>query len=72
MRSLLSGVRTVIIEEHMLDLHMRPEADAPVVAELESGVIARLGKCGPDWCQLRSGGYRVWAPKDHLWGVRPD
>lgn len=67
--SLLSGVRTVIVEKEMLSLHMRPDAEAPVSAALEGGVIARLGKCGPEWCQLKSGGYRGWAPKSRLWGV---
>ncbi|MGZ2256699.1 SH3 domain-containing protein [Roseobacter sp. A03A-229] len=70
--SLLSGVRTVIVEQNMLSLRMRPDPEAPVTAALESGVIARLGKCGPEWCQLRSGGYRGWAPKARLWGVAPD
>ncbi|ABG32929.1 aspartyl-trna synthetase [Roseobacter denitrificans] len=69
--SLLSGVRTVIVEE-TLTIHSRPNAEAPVNARLEAGVIARLGKCNPDWCQLRSGGFRGWSPKTSLWGVRPD
>lgn len=70
--SLLSGVRTVIVEQDMLTLHQRPDHQAPVAAALELGVIARLGKCEPGWCQLRSGGYRGWAPKDKLWGVGAD
>ena len=69
--SLLSGVRTVIIEHDLLTLHQRPDAEAPVAAALEQGVIARLGKCDETWCRLRSGGYRGWARKDHLWGVAP-
>ncbi len=67
--TLLSGVRTVIIEKDMLTLHARPEAEAPIVAAFEAGVIARLGKCGPEWCQLRAGGYKGWAPKSRYWGV---
>ncbi|MDW3224937.1 MAG: SH3 domain-containing protein [Paracoccaceae bacterium] len=67
--SLLSGVRTVIVEKDMLQIRMRPDPEAPVTAALERGVIARLGKCGPEWCQLKSGGYRGWAPKSRLWGV---
>ncbi|WP_187432276.1 hypothetical protein ROLI_032960 [Roseobacter fucihabitans] len=70
--SLLSGVRTVIVEQDMLQIRTRPEPEAPVAAALEQGVIARLGTCGPEWCQLRSGGYRGWAPKSRLWGVAPD
>lgn len=70
--SLLSGSRTVIVEHETLNLYQRPDAKSPVVAVLEVDVIARLGKCGPEWCQLRSGGYKGWATKTHLWGVAPD
>ncbi len=67
--TMLSGVRTVIVEKDMLTLHSRPENNAPAVVALEAGVIARLGKCGPEWCRLRAGGYKGWAPKSVLWGV---
>ena len=67
--SLLSGVRTVIVEEDMLQIYARPDPSSPVSAALEKDVIARLGKCDKNWCQLRSGGYRGWARKDTLWGV---
>jgi SH3-like domain-containing protein len=70
--SLLSGTRTVIIEQNMLTLRTRPEPDAPVTAALEAGVIARLGKCDPEWCRVTSGGFRGWAPKARLWGVAID
>lgn len=70
--SLLSGTRTVIIEQDMLTLRTRPEPNAPVTAALEAGVVARLGECGPEWCRLNSGGYKGWAPKARLWGVAID
>lgn len=70
--SLLSGVRTVIVDDDMLPLRARPDPDSPVTAQLELGVIARLGDCGPDWCRLNVGGYRGWAPKSALWGVGAD
>ena len=70
--SLLSGTRTVIIEQDMLTLRTRPETNAPVTAALEAGVVARLGECGPEWCKLNSGGYKGWAPKARLWGVAID
>ena len=70
--SLLSGNRTVIVDKDMLTLHSRPEAQAPITAALELGVIARLGECNPDWCRLSSGGYKGWARKEALWGVGPD
>ncbi|WP_276152429.1 MULTISPECIES: SH3 domain-containing protein [unclassified Sulfitobacter] len=67
--SLLSGTRTVLIEQDMLQLHVRPDPGAPVSAALELGVVARLGDCDLEWCELRSGGYKGWAPKSRLWGV---
>ncbi len=70
--SLLSGSRTVLVEQDMLTLRTRPDTNAPVTAALEAGVIARLGKCGPEWCRVSSGGYRGWAPKARLWGVAID
>ncbi|KIN60027.1 Aspartyl-trna synthetase [Sulfitobacter noctilucae] len=67
--SLLSGTRTVLVERDMLALHARPDPAAPVSAALELGVVARLGECDLEWCELRSGGYKGWAPKSRLWGV---
>ena len=67
--SLLSGTRTVLIEKNMLPLHSRPDANAPVTVTLELGVVARLGDCDLEWCELRSGGFKGWAPKARMWGV---
>ncbi|MDF1728235.1 MAG: SH3 domain-containing protein [Sulfitobacter sp.] len=67
--SLLSGTRTVLVEQDMLALHARPDPKAPVMAALELGVVARLGDCSLEWCELRSGGYYGWAPKARVWGV---
>jgi SH3-like domain-containing protein len=70
--SLLSGVRTVIIEKDMLAITMQPDRNSPVVAQLELGVVARLHECGPAQCKLASAGYKGWAPKAALWGVKPE
>ena len=69
--ALLSGARTVLVERDMLTLHTRPDANTPIVAALEAGVIARLGKCEPGWCRVSAGGFRGWAETDALWGVIP-
>lgn len=70
--ALLSGVRTVIVERDMLILYAKPDPQSQENAQLEMGVIARLGQCEPDWCRLKAGGQRGWARKEALWGVRPD
>lgn len=70
--TLLSGVRTVLVESDMVALRARPETEAQVNAYAEAGVIARLGDCGPDWCQITADSQRGWVPKTALWGVEPD
>ncbi len=69
--SLLSGTRTVLIEQDKLRLLARPDPNAPIAAEFELGAIARLGACTLEWCFLRADGYKGWAPKARLWGVGP-
>jgi SH3-like domain-containing protein len=69
--SLLSGVRSAIVEVDMLALHSRPDADSPVRARAELGVIGRLRECRPDWCLMETGGYRGWVDPRALWGVEP-
>lgn len=70
--SLLSGVRTVIVQEDMLALYAQPDSNALINARLEMGVVARLNNCRADWCRLTVSGYKGWAPKTALWGVTAD
>ncbi len=69
--ALLSGVRTVLVEQDMLQVYSHPDPASPVSAAFEMGVVARLGSCNDDWCRISAGGYRGWAPKSSLWGVLP-
>ena len=70
--ALLSGVRTVLVEQDMLQVRTRPDEKTPVAAAFELGVVARLGACIEDWCRISAGGYKGWAKKAALWGVLPD
>ncbi|MEM6478381.1 MAG: SH3 domain-containing protein [Pseudomonadota bacterium] len=70
--SLISGSRTVLVEEDMLGLFPRPAPEGQVIARLELGVLARLGKCTELWCKVTAGGYKGWVPKTSLWGVDRD
>lgn len=70
--SLLSGVRTVLVEANMLPLHRTPSDDAPVNARAELGVVARLGSCTLDWCRISADRQSGWVRKSALWGVTPD
>jgi SH3-like domain-containing protein len=70
--SLLSGTRTVIVDQDRLPLRSRPEDNAPEIALLEQNVIARLETCEVEWCRIGAGGYGGWAHKTALWGVGAD
>lgn len=70
--SLISGVRTVVIEAELLDLRAQPEAKAQIVARAQAGVVARLGECSGGWCRITADGYTGWAPTSAMWGVKPD
>ncbi|MEL6167376.1 MAG: SH3 domain-containing protein [Pseudomonadota bacterium] len=67
--SLLSGLRTVIVEEDMAALRIKPASGASVNARVEAGVVARLGACGPEWCRVNASGRKGWVEKSALWGV---
>ncbi|MEX0308117.1 MAG: SH3 domain-containing protein [Ruegeria sp.] len=69
--ALLSGVRTVLIESDLLPVYALPDHKSQVNAQFETGVVARLEKCTPDWCRISAGGYRGWTLKSNLWGVDP-
>ncbi len=67
--ALLSGTRYVSVMGPPATLYRQPNATSDVVARAETGAIARLGECLPDWCRIRAEGMRGWVRKDRLWGV---
>ena len=69
--TLLSGVRTAIVEAERVTLYARPDRAAMVRAEAERGVIGELRECRNDWCEMEVGGYRGWVEARTLWGVDP-
>ena len=69
--ALLSGVRTALVTEDMVELRARPNPDSDVVARAEMGAIVRLGECNPQWCRISGGGQRGRVSKTSIWGVDP-
>lgn len=67
--SLLSGARTVIVEQDLLPLLMKPDPAAAANAQVEMGVVAHLDQCRTGWCRISAGGYRGWVPVASLWGL---
>jgi len=70
--SLLSGVRTALVEEDLAPLRLAPDENAEVLAKAQAGVIARLGACSRDWCEISAGGEDGWIAKAAIWGVDSD
>lgn len=67
--SLLSGIRSVIVEGDEISLRMKPNDSAPENARARQGVVARVDRCLPEWCHLRADRHKGWARKTELWGV---
>lgn len=70
--AMLSGTRTVIVEADRVELRAKPNALAPIKAEAERGVIARLEDCADQWCEIRADGRKGWVHEADLWGVSLD
>ena len=76
-QSLLSGRRTAIVtpwqrgKEARLPLRREASDEAPLVAELEPGVIGTIRLCNGNWCQMEFGGTRGWINQSLVWGAYP-
>ena len=67
-RQVLSGRRSVYTLADT-PLHARADAEAPVEAVAEEGVILFLERCREGWCRVEAQGFRGWAQTETLWGV---
>jgi len=74
--SLLSGKRTAAVQlkskTDLAPLHAKPDADSPVTAQLQSGVLGSIKSCNGLWCRLAGEGFDGWIEQNRLWGVYPD
>ena len=71
-RSLLSGHRYVVVLDDRTPLRTSDDTDAPTIAFLQVGALAKLQKCSTTFCyvQIRQAtSYKGWVPKRSLWGV---
>ncbi len=68
--SLLSGRRTVIVRDGPALLRRGAGGDAPAMARVAEGVVARLLRCeAGGWCFVEVDGRRGWLDRARLWGV---
>ena len=69
--SLLSGVRTVMVEQDMAEFRAQPDDRADVLFQAEMGVIGKIVECHNAWCRISVDGEKGWVPETALWGVDP-
>lgn len=78
-KALLSDKRGVVVRSTAskdknaapVDLREEGRMQARIIARLENGVVAKLGKCTEIWCQINAGGYQGWVQRTVLWGLYP-
>lgn len=70
-QSMLSGKRTALVQGQVRVIRRRPEPDAPVIAQLEPGVIGQLMECQVEWCRIDVGGLRGWLSRSDFFGTYP-
>ncbi len=69
--TLISGARTVLIEQDRVPLYKLADATSPLAAYAETGVIGRLGKCKEQWCRVTVDGTKGWLKRSQVWGLLP-
>ncbi len=75
LHSLLSGRRTALVapwkKDVVLPLYGQANQSAPVVANLQPGVLGNVKKCDGTWCRIFGDGFDGYEPQSNLWGVYP-
>ena len=69
--TMLSGSRSVIVTQDMVNVLETPDDAASVAFQAEAGVVGRVQECTADWCRIGVDGNRGWLRKSALWGVEP-
>ena len=74
--ALLSGRRTVLVapwsKEGSFALRERPDAQAPLAARLQRGVLGTVRNCNGKWCRIFGEGFDGYIEQERLWGVYPN
>ncbi|MEM1362012.1 MAG: SH3 domain-containing protein [Pseudomonadota bacterium] len=71
--AMLSGTRTALVTEQIVDIRRRPAMSSPITARAEQDVVLKIRECAPGWCRVSTGGHSGWAPSTALWGAtEPD
>ncbi len=68
--TLLSDRRTAIVKPGSpRDIHVKPDAAAPVRYRAEAGVVGRIDQCEGGWCRIEMGKRKGYISQTDIWGV---
>ena len=67
--SLLSGRRSALAAGQGAELHTKPNAQSPIKARLQTGVLIKLHACDGVWCKAKVAAHKGWIQQNSLWGV---
>jgi SH3-like domain-containing protein len=74
--SMLSGRRTAVVTakeaDGLVPLHAKGDSAAPIIANLQSGVLAAVKHCTGSWCRIVGVGFDGWIAQERVWGVYPN
>jgi SH3-like domain-containing protein len=67
---MISDARTILVTSKApAALRSAEPPNSKILALAQPGVIAKLEACGPQACQVSSGGVEGWIDKKNIWGV---
>lgn len=70
-QSMLSGRRTLRVQDEKVALRREPSEGAALVAWLEGGVIGEIKGCEGGWCKAEIAGYQGWLMRSDFYGTLP-
>jgi len=68
-RAMLSSKRSLIVTADETTLRRDPTEEAPAVARLGAGIVARVAECNANWCRVDLDDYDGWVRRDGFWGL---
>lgn len=72
-KSGIDGAQTVFNPgAQALALLANPKAGSGASGSMKPRSVASLDRCIGDWCRVEVNGKGGWAPRDQLWGTRPE
>ena len=71
--SLLSNERgALVIGNDFVEIRTGEELNAPIIAQVEAGVVGQIESCGPISCRINFAELEGWVDRTRIWGVYVD